>query len=158
MLLRNRRRDQKMAIDNTRVKGSFRRIDDGDNMLLDYLDRLTKGKEGETEMKATDSDQERPSYWQLVFLQSKVNGLTPAKSFRAAIRIGRKILICSAACDVVNFCILWRTRNCINVPLPALLPSLQLSRELQPPLRKLARVSTRLANCLIVGTLYGRHV
>ena len=25
-------------------------------------------------MKATDSDQERPSYWQLVFLQSKVNG------------------------------------------------------------------------------------
>jgi len=48
--------------------------DDGDNMLLDYLDRLTKGKEGETEMKATDSDQERPSYWQLVFLPSKVNG------------------------------------------------------------------------------------
>ena len=48
--------------------------DDGDNMLFDYLDRLTKGKEGETEMKATDSDQDRPSYWQLVFLQSKVNG------------------------------------------------------------------------------------
>src|SRR6476646_8951246 len=74
MLLTNRRRDQKMAINNTRVKGSFRRIDEGDNMLLDYLDRLTKGKEGETEMKATDSDQDRPSYWQLVFLQSKVNG------------------------------------------------------------------------------------
>jgi len=63
-----------MAIDNTRGKGSFRRIDEGDNMLLDYLDRLTKGKEGETEMKATDSDRDRPSYWQLVFLQSKVNG------------------------------------------------------------------------------------
>ena len=48
--------------------------DDGDNMLFDYLDRLKTGKEGETEMKATDSDQDRPSYWQLVFLQSKVNG------------------------------------------------------------------------------------
>jgi len=43
-------------------------------MLFDYLDRLKTGKEGETEMKATDSDQDRPSYWQLVFLQSKVNG------------------------------------------------------------------------------------
>jgi hypothetical protein len=49
-------------------------IGDGDNMLFDYLNRLTKGKEGETEMKPTDSDQDRPSYWQLVFLQSKVNG------------------------------------------------------------------------------------
>jgi len=74
MLLTNRRRDQKIAIDNTRGKGSFRRIDEGENMLLDCLDRLTKGEEGETEMKATDSDQDRPSYWQLVFLQSKVNG------------------------------------------------------------------------------------
>ena len=119
-------------------------------MLLDYLDRLTKGKEGETEMKATDSDQDRPSYWQLVFLQSKVNGrLTPAKSFRAAIGIGRKILICSAACDVVNFCILWRTRNCISVPLPAPLPSLQLSREL--------RRSCPTGDGFF-QTLYGRHV
>ena len=25
-------------------------------------------------MRATDSDGEKPSYWQLVFLQSKVNG------------------------------------------------------------------------------------
>ena len=53
---------------------SSAQIDDGDNMLFDYLNRLKTRKEGETEMKATDSDQDRPSYWQLVFLQSKVNG------------------------------------------------------------------------------------
>jgi hypothetical protein len=43
-------------------------------MLFEYINRLTKEKEGETEMKATDSDAGKPSYWQLVFLQSKVNG------------------------------------------------------------------------------------
>jgi hypothetical protein len=64
-------------MNKTQEKGkseSSAQTDDDDNMLFDYLDRLTKGKEGETEMKATDSDQDRPSYWQLVFLQSKVNG------------------------------------------------------------------------------------
>ena len=45
-----------------------------DSMLFEYLTRLTKEKEGETEMKSTESDLEKPSYWQLVFLQSKVNG------------------------------------------------------------------------------------
>jgi len=45
-------------------------------MLFDYLIRLKKEEEGETEMKATDSDLDKPSYWQLVFLQSKVNGAT----------------------------------------------------------------------------------
>ena len=44
-----------------------------DGMLFEYLARLTK-QEGETEMKATESELEKPSYWQLVFLQSKVNG------------------------------------------------------------------------------------
>ena len=43
-------------------------------MLFECLARLTKEKEGETEMKSTESDVEKPSYWQLVFLQSKVNG------------------------------------------------------------------------------------
>ena len=44
-------------------------------MLFEYINRLTKGKEGETEMKMADSDTaDKPSYWQLVFLQSKVNG------------------------------------------------------------------------------------
>ncbi|GEM_PF-446283 len=46
----------------------------GDNMLFHYLSRLTGQKEGESDIKATDSDAEKPSYWQLVFLQSKVNG------------------------------------------------------------------------------------
>ena len=45
-----------------------------DSMLFECLARLTKEKEGETEMKSTESDMEKPSYWQLVFLQSKVNG------------------------------------------------------------------------------------
>ena len=43
-------------------------------MLFDYINRLTKVKEGETEMKPMDSELDKPSYWQLVFLQSKVNG------------------------------------------------------------------------------------
>lgn len=45
-------------------------------MLFDYLIRLKKEKEGETKMKPTGSDLDKPSYWQLVFLQSKVNGAT----------------------------------------------------------------------------------
>jgi hypothetical protein len=43
-------------------------------MLFDYIVRLTKEKEGDIEMKPTESDLDKPSYWQLVFLQSKVNG------------------------------------------------------------------------------------
>jgi hypothetical protein len=43
-------------------------------MRFDYLSRLKKEEQGEAEMKSTESDLEKPSYWQLVFLQSKVNG------------------------------------------------------------------------------------
>ena len=43
-------------------------------MLFDSSDRLRKKKEGETEMKTTESESEKPSYWQRIFLQSKVNG------------------------------------------------------------------------------------
>ena len=43
-------------------------------MLFTYINRLAKGNDEETEMKPTDSDQNKPSYWQLVFLQSKANG------------------------------------------------------------------------------------
>lgn len=45
-------------------------------MLLDYISRLTKGKEEDSETKPTDSDLDKPSYWQQVFLQSKANGAT----------------------------------------------------------------------------------
>jgi hypothetical protein len=43
-------------------------------MLFESIDRLRKKKEGETEMKMTESESEKPSYWQRIFLQSKVNG------------------------------------------------------------------------------------
>ena len=44
-------------------------------MLVHYLNRLRNSNEGETEMKNTmEGETEKPSYWQLVFLQSKVNG------------------------------------------------------------------------------------
>jgi hypothetical protein len=51
-------------------------------------------------MKSIDVNRDKPSYWQLVFLQSKVNGAAyngealPGRSWD-----GRKIRICSAACD-----------------------------------------------------------
>ncbi len=43
-------------------------------MLFESIDRLRKMTKGETEMKTTESESAKPSYWQLVFLQSKVNG------------------------------------------------------------------------------------
>jgi len=46
----------------------------GTNMTLGNLIRLKKSEEGATEMNQTNSEQEKPSFWQLVFLQSKVNG------------------------------------------------------------------------------------
>jgi hypothetical protein len=46
----------------------------GDCMLVRYLNRLKNSNEGETEMKTMETETEKPSYWQLIFLQSKVNG------------------------------------------------------------------------------------
>jgi hypothetical protein len=46
----------------------------GDPMLVQYFSRLRKSNEGETEMKTTEGEVSKPSYWQLIFLQSKVNG------------------------------------------------------------------------------------
>lgn len=43
-------------------------------MPLNYLRRLTKGKEGQAEMDQKGSNDGKPSYWQLIFSQSKVNG------------------------------------------------------------------------------------
>ena len=43
-------------------------------MLVQYFNRLQRGNEGETEMKTTETEMAKPSYWQLIFLQSKVNG------------------------------------------------------------------------------------
>ena len=41
---------------------------------LENLDRLTKEKKENGNMKAMENAMEKPSYWQRVFLQSKVNG------------------------------------------------------------------------------------
>jgi hypothetical protein len=43
-------------------------------MPIAYLSRLTKAKEGETDMNPATSESDKPSFWQLIFLQSKVNG------------------------------------------------------------------------------------
>jgi hypothetical protein len=43
-------------------------------MLVHYFNRLKKSNEGETEMRTTEAEMAKPSYWQLIFLQSKVNG------------------------------------------------------------------------------------
>jgi hypothetical protein len=43
-------------------------------MLVHYFNRLKKSNEGETEMRTADTETAKPSYWQLIFLQSKVNG------------------------------------------------------------------------------------
>ena len=43
-------------------------------MLVEYFSRLKNSNEGGTEMKAMEGDTSKPSYWQLIFLQSKVNG------------------------------------------------------------------------------------
>ena len=47
---------------------------DGNDTRLGKLNRLIKEKEENEKMKAMESDNNKPSYWQLVFLQSKVNG------------------------------------------------------------------------------------
>ena len=44
------------------------------NMTIGNLIRLKKLREGVTEMEQTNSESGKPSFWQLVFLQSKVNG------------------------------------------------------------------------------------
>ena len=46
----------------------------GDCMLVDYWSRLRKNTDGGMEVKTTETENEKPSYWQLVFMQSKVNG------------------------------------------------------------------------------------
>ena len=43
-------------------------------MLVEYFNVLKGGFEDETEMKAMEGEMVKPSYWQLIFLQSKVNG------------------------------------------------------------------------------------
>lgn len=43
-------------------------------MLVHYFNRLKQSNEGETEMKTMEAETAKPSYWQLIFLQSKVNG------------------------------------------------------------------------------------
>ncbi len=43
-------------------------------MLVEYFNRLKNSNDGGTEMKTTETENEKPSYWQLIFLQSKVNG------------------------------------------------------------------------------------
>ena len=46
----------------------------GMNIPLDYIYRLKNKEEGGTEMNQTDLENSKPSYWQLVFAQSKANG------------------------------------------------------------------------------------
>ena len=43
-------------------------------MLVEYFTRLKNSSDGGTEMKSTETETQKPSYWQLIFLQSKVNG------------------------------------------------------------------------------------
>jgi hypothetical protein len=43
-------------------------------MLVQYFNRLRSSNEGETEMKSTEGDLSKPSYWQLIFIHSKANG------------------------------------------------------------------------------------
>lgn len=46
----------------------------GERTPLNYLRRLKKEKQGATAMNRTGSNDGKPSYWQLIFSQSKVNG------------------------------------------------------------------------------------
>jgi hypothetical protein len=46
----------------------------GESIPFDSHQRLKKENEGGTLMDQTNSDEMRPSYWQLIFSQSKVNG------------------------------------------------------------------------------------
>lgn len=43
-------------------------------MLVDYWGRLRVSFDGDREVKNTDTEADKPSYWQLIFMQSKVNG------------------------------------------------------------------------------------
>jgi hypothetical protein len=43
-------------------------------MLAEYFNRLKNGNEGGSDMKSTETETAKRSYWQLIFLQSKVNG------------------------------------------------------------------------------------
>jgi hypothetical protein len=43
-------------------------------MLVDYLSHLQNFQDGKKAMKTTETESEKPSYWQLIFMQSKVNG------------------------------------------------------------------------------------
>lgn len=43
-------------------------------MLVQYFNSLKKSNEGETDMKPIQEESSKPSYWQLIFLQSKANG------------------------------------------------------------------------------------
>jgi hypothetical protein len=55
-------------------KESSLMLDNGDSISLVFVNRpKEKVKEGR-KMKQTDSESVKPSYWQRIFLQSKVNG------------------------------------------------------------------------------------
>jgi hypothetical protein len=43
-------------------------------MPIGNLNRQMKETQGETDMNQADTATEKPSFWQLIFLQSKVNG------------------------------------------------------------------------------------
>jgi hypothetical protein len=43
-------------------------------MLVDCLSHLKNFHDGGKEVKTTETESDKPSYWQLIFLQSKVNG------------------------------------------------------------------------------------
>ena len=43
-------------------------------MLVDYLSHLKSFQDGGKAMKTTETESHKPSYWQLIFMQSKVNG------------------------------------------------------------------------------------
>jgi hypothetical protein len=43
-------------------------------MLVEYWETLKNSVDGGTEVKTTQTENEKPSYWQRVFMQSKVNG------------------------------------------------------------------------------------
>lgn len=56
------------------MKNKARFLATGAGMPIGNLIRPMKGRQGETEMNQAETDTEKPSFWQLVFLQSKVNG------------------------------------------------------------------------------------
>lgn len=43
-------------------------------MLIGYWGRLKNNFDGGTEVKASETENDKPSYWQLIFMQSKANG------------------------------------------------------------------------------------